>query len=152
MPVVGAALRRRGTRTAARALGLVVSLVMIAHGLFGPTLAPKNLATVLGWVQVRGLLVLALLVAGNVFCAACPFMLVRDWARRLVAPARLWPRALRTKWPAIALFVIVLFAYELFDLWSSPWWTAWLVVAYFAGAVLVDSVFKGANVAPTLQL
>ena len=32
---------------------------------------------------------------------------------------------------SIALFVGILFAYELFDLWASPWWTAWLIVGYF---------------------
>jgi ferredoxin len=45
---------------------------------------------------------------------------------------------------AIGLFVTMLFAYEWFDLWASPWWTAWLIVAYFAGALVVDSIFKHA--------
>src|SRR5262249_13126171 len=31
-----------------------------------------------------------------------------------------------------------------FDLWSSPRWTAWLIVAYFTSIVLVDSLFKHA--------
>ena len=30
----------------------------------------------------------------------------------------------------------ILYAYELFDLWSSPWWTAWLIVAIFLSGVL----------------
>jgi hypothetical protein len=51
---------------------------------------------------------------------------------------------LRSKWLAITLFALVLFAYELFDLWGSPWWTAWLIVGYFAGAALVDSTFRNA--------
>jgi ferredoxin len=40
---------------------------------------------------------------------------------------------------------MVLFLYELFDLWSSPWWTAWLIVAYFLGALVVDGLFKHAS-------
>jgi hypothetical protein len=144
-PLLGRFLRWRHARTALRVPVLVVAVVMVAHGLFGPSLAPKNLATVLAWVHFRGALVLALLVAGNVFCMACPFMLPRDLARRFFTPARVWPRALRNKWLSLALFVLVLFAYELFDLWGSPWWTAWLVVAYFAGALIVDSVFKHAS-------
>jgi ferredoxin len=118
---------------------------MILHGLFGPTLAPKNLATTLTWVQFRGALVLVLLLAGNFFCMACPFMLPRQLARRFVRPRRNWPRRLRNKWLSLALFVLLLFAYELFDLWSSPWWTAWIIVAYFAGALVVDSLFKHAS-------
>jgi hypothetical protein len=43
------------------------------------------------------------------------------------------------------LFILILFAYELFDLWGSPQWTAWLIAAYFLGAIAIDSVFKHAS-------
>jgi ferredoxin len=117
---------------------------MVLHGLLGPSLSPKNLATVLTWVHFRGLLVLVLLAAGNFFCLACPFMLVRNLARRISKPRFNWPRPLRNKWLSIALLIAILFAYELFDLWASPWWTAWLVVAYFAAVLVVDGLFKHA--------
>ena len=110
---MGAFLRWRHARTALQIPALLVAVAMILHGLFGPALAPKNLATVLGWVHVRGALVLVLLVAGNIFCMACPFILVRDVARRFFKPVLVWPRALRTKWLSVALFVVVLFSYEL---------------------------------------
>jgi polyferredoxin len=143
-PLLGPFLRWRHCRTVLQIPLLLISMAMVAHGLFGPDLAPKNLATVLTWVHYRGLLVLALLAAGNLFCMACPFVLVRDLARRFAKPARAWPRALRNKWLSLALLVLVLFAYELFDLWGSPWWTAWLIVAFFGGALLIDSFFKHA--------
>lgn len=122
-----------------------LAVVMILHGLLGPQLAPKNLATLLTWVHYRGVLVLVLLAAGNLFCMACPFMLVRDFARRFFKPVLHWPRRLRSKWLALALFVLVLFAYELFDLWGSPWWTAWLILSYFVAALVVDTLFKNAS-------
>jgi hypothetical protein len=75
----------------------------------------------------------------------CPFVRVRDWGRRLHAPARRWPRLLRAKWIGMALFAGVLFCYELFDLWALPRATAWLVLGYFGAALLVDSVFSGAT-------
>jgi hypothetical protein len=118
---------------------------MVFDGLAGPQLAPKNLASVLTWVHYRGLVVLALLLAGNLFCLACPFMLVRNLMRRFVRPQRPWPRWLRHKWFAVALFALLLFAYELFDLWATPFWTAWLILAYFAGVLLVDALFRGAT-------
>jgi len=124
---------------------LVLSVVMILHGLFGPRLAPKNLATVLTWVHFRGALVLVILVAGNFFCLACPFMLVRNVARKFLRPWLNWPQSLRNKWMAVALFVAVLFVYELFDLWASPWWTAWLIVGYFLAVLVVDGIFKHAS-------
>lgn len=143
-PVVGRFLRWRHARMAMQAPLFVLAAAMIAHGLLGPQLAPKNLATLLTWVHYRGVLVLALLVAGNFFCMACPFMLPRDLARRVFKPVRHWPRALRNKWLAIALFVLVLFSYERFDLWGSPWWTAWLILGYFGAALIVDANFRNA--------
>jgi hypothetical protein len=40
---------------------------------------------------------------------------------------------------------LILFAYELFDLWSAPWWTACLIIAYFLGALIVDALFQHAS-------
>jgi ferredoxin len=114
------------------------------HGLLGPTLAPKNLATVLTWVHFRGVLVLTLLCAGNFFCLACPFMLVRNAARRWLRPRFDWPIWLRNKWISVGLFAGILFAYELFSLWSSPGWTAALALGYFAAILLIDGLFKHA--------
>ncbi len=145
VPGLGRFLEWRHSRTLLAAPLLVVSLAMIAHGLFGPTLAPKNLATVLSWVHFRGALVLVLLCAGNFFCMACPFMLVRNFARKLLHPRLTWPRALRKKWLSAGLFVLILFCYELFDLWASPWWTAWLIVGYFTAVLVVDGLFKHAS-------
>ena len=91
---------------------------------------------------------LALLVAGNLFCMACPFMLPRQagwWLRkRLGGEGRPLPRLLRNKWLAIGLVVAFFFCYEYFSLWATPWWTAWVALAYFAVAFAVDTIFRGA--------
>jgi hypothetical protein len=145
VPLVGRILHWRHARTLAQIPLFIVAILMILHGWFGPALAPKNLATTLSWIHFRGALVLILLIAGNFFCLACPFMLVRNAARKFFRPARNWPRRLRNKWLSLALFVAILFSYELFDLWSTPWWTAMLIVAYFLGALVVDGLFKHAS-------
>jgi polyferredoxin len=144
-PLVGPLLRWRHFRTSAQMVLLIAAAAVVAHGFAGPDIASGNLSTVLVWVHYRGLLVIALLAAGNMFCGGCPFIRVRDWGRRLHAPTRLWPARLRGKWVAIALFVAILFAYELFDLWALPRSTAWLVLAYFAAALAIDMVFTGAT-------
>jgi polyferredoxin len=140
LPVLGALLRL--PRPVFQWPLFLVAMAMVAHGFFGPELAPKNLATTLSWVHYRGILVLVLLAAGNLFCLACPFMLVRNFARRFFKPFRAWPRALRNKWLSLILFAGVLFAYELFDLWGSPLLTACLILGYFGAALAVDAVFK----------
>ncbi len=145
LPVVGAWFRWRHARTSLQLLLFVLAVIVVLHGLVGPEIAPTNFATVLTWVHYRGLLVVALLAAGNFFCTGCPFVLVRDVGRRVRKPTRRWPTFLRTKWVAIGLFVAVLFAYELFDLWALPRATAYLVLAYFGAALAIDLVFTGAT-------
>jgi ferredoxin len=143
-PIVGRLLRWRRFRTATQLALLLVAILVVAHGLFGPQLAPTNLATVLTWIHYRGLLIGALLAAGNVFCGACPMIMVRDLGRRVYRPARAWPRWLGGKWIAVSLFASILFAYERFDLWALPAATAWLVIGYFVAALIVDLNFRGA--------
>jgi ferredoxin len=145
VPVLGRFLKWRHSRTLLQIPLLFVSIAMIFHGLFGPSLSPKNLATVLTWVHFRGALVLVLLCAGNFFCMACPFMLARNFMRRWIHPRFTWPRRLRNKWIAVALFALLLFMYELFGLWSSPWLTAWIIAGYFLSILLIDGLFKHAT-------
>lgn len=144
-PLLGPFLRWRHARTSVQLVCLLLAIVVVLHGLFGPDLASTNLATLLTWVHYRGLLVVALLAAGNIFCAGCPFVRVRDWGRRLHAPRLAWPARLRGKWVALVLFALLLFTYEWFDLWSLPGATAWLVLAYFGAAFVVDLLFRGAS-------
>jgi hypothetical protein len=145
LPLVGRLLHWPGLRLALQLLLFVLSVLLVLHGLFGPDLAPYNLATLGTWVHYRGLLVLVLLAAGNFFCFACPFLVLREAARRFFRPVWNWPRPLRNKWLAVALFVGILFIYEWFGLWSTPFWTAVLIVAYFAAALVVDALFKHAS-------
>jgi hypothetical protein len=144
-PVIGTFLRWRHARTAFQIVLLALGLLVVCDGLLASRVDPTDFATTITWVHYRGLLVVALLAAGNLFCSGCPFVLVRDVGRHF-APARFaFPRWLRTKWVAIALFAAVLFCYELFDLWALPRATAWLVLAYFGCALAVDLTFKGAT-------
>ena len=137
LPAVGRFLRWRHARTVLQLPLLALAALMVFDGLAGPQLAPKNLATVFTWIHFRGLVALALLVVGNLFCMACPFMLVRNLARRFSGargPTRMWPSRLRRKWLALLLFATLLFTYELLDLWAAPRWTACLIVAWSSSA------------------
>jgi polyferredoxin len=144
-PHIATILRWRHLRVTLQTVLLAVAALVVLHGLTGPDVAPRNLATVLTTIHWRGLLMIALVVAGNVFCAACPMVLVRDAGRRLVTPRFRWPRRLRRKWLALGLLVLVLFGYELYAVWERPAATAWLVLGYFGVALLVDLTFRGAS-------
>lgn len=140
-PGIGRLLRWKPTRTIWRWTLFTLAAIMIIDGFFGPPLAAKNVATIAAWVHYRGLVVLALLFFGNLFCAGCPFLLTRGLARRLGRPAHRFPKPLRNKWTAMVALLAMLFVYEWLDLWASPWLTAWVIVAYFLAAFLFEAFF-----------
>lgn len=122
---------------------LLLAIIAIIDGLTGRQLAPRNVATVSVWLHYRGLVVIALAIIGNAFCAACPLMLTRHVSVRLerYLPKLTYPRFLKNKYLAAALLLFFFFSYEYFDLWASPWLTAWLAIGYFAAALAVDTLF-----------
>ncbi len=123
---------------------LLLAVFVVVDGLTGDQLAPRNLATTTLWLHYRGLVVIALALLGNAFCAACPLLLTRGLSRRLerLLPRKLsWPKLLKNKYLVITLLLLFFLSYEVFDLWASPWLTAWLVIGYFAGVLVVDTLF-----------
>lgn len=144
-PVVGRILRARYGRRALQAATLVLAALVILDGLFGSSAGAMNLAGILPWTYGRGLIVIGLLAAGNVFCMACPFTLPRELGKRLGLATRAWPAALRSKWVAAGLLAAFFWAYEAFDLWDRPSATAWILVGYFVASFAVDSIFRGAS-------
>lgn len=123
---------------------LIITILILWDGFDGMQRASRNLATTTVWLHYRGLVALALMLVGNLFCAACPFMLTRTLSRRIerFLPRKLtFPKRLKNKYLVLFLLFAYLFCYEFFDLWASPWLTAWVVVGYFLSALLVDTLF-----------
>ena len=124
---------------------LLLAAAIILDGLLGPSISPMNLAGVLPWTHWRAFTVIGLLAAGNLFCMACPFTFVRDLGRKMLPARGRWPRALSSKWLAVGLIVVYLWAYEAFDLWDKPAVTALIILGYFLAALLIDGFFRGAS-------
>ena len=142
MPLIGKLLRGRHGRLALQALLTALALALMIDGFVGPQSAARNLATVTPWVHYRGLVVLALLLAGNLFCMGCPFTLPRTLAKRLSGAGRRFPQRLRNKWLAILSLFALFFLYEVLDLWASPVLTAWLIVFYFIASFVMEAIFR----------
>ena len=70
LPLLGSFLRWRRARLSMQLVLLALTAAIVLHGLLGPQLAPRNLATVLTSIHWRGLLIVALLAIGNLFCTA----------------------------------------------------------------------------------
>lgn len=145
VPVLGRLLRGGWPRRGMQIVMALLAGIIILDGLLGPQISPLNLAGVLPWTHWRAATVVALLIFGNFFCMVCPFTFVRDLGRKILPARYAWPRALRSKWLAVGLLVIYLWAYEAFDLWDHPAFTAWVMLGYFLGALLVDGFFKDAS-------
>jgi cytochrome c oxidase assembly factor CtaG len=145
LPLLGRFLKWRHARLCLQLPLLLLAVAMIYDGLCGPQVGAMNLAGVLPWIHWRGLVLVGLLSAGNVFCMGCPFLLPRTLARRFLPAGWSWPRRLRSKWLAVLLLVAFLWAYEALALWDRPGWTACLAVGYFAAAFVIDGLFRGAS-------
>jgi cytochrome c oxidase assembly factor CtaG len=144
LPLLGRFLKWRHARLCVQVPLFILAAVTIYDGLRGPQVGAMNLAGILPWIHWRGLVILGLLAAGNVFCMGCPFLLPRTLARRFLPAGWNWPRRLRSKWMAILLIVAFLWAYEALALWDRPRWTACLALAYFVAAFIIDGLFRGA--------
>jgi hypothetical protein len=91
---------------AAAVLGL---LLVILTGLFGHHIASWNPAPKLVWVVAWIVIPAVQVLVGNVWAVANPWLVLFEWAERIVGPMR--PRArYRTAvgvWPALGLFVVL---------------------------------------------
>ena len=145
IPIIGRFLHWRYARLSLQLPMALLAAPLIYDGLTGPSVAPMNLAGILPWIHWRAFVILGLLVAGNVFCLGCPFLLPRNLSRFLFHPRYSWPRVMRTKWLAVLLLVLFFWSYEVFALWDSPWLTAWIAIAYFSAALIIDGLFREAS-------
>jgi polyferredoxin len=140
-PIIGGILRHRYGRLAMQTILTAIAVALVIDGFVGPQSAPRNLATVAPWVHYRGLVVIILLLAGNLFCMGCPFTVPRTLAKRLAVKGMRFPKMLRNKWLAIISLFVLFFLYEYLDLWASPILTAWLIVVYFVASFVMEAVF-----------
>lgn len=145
MPVIGTFLRSRYGRMSLQSVSLLLSAIVITHGLTGHQMGSMNVAGVVPWNYIRAGGVVALILFGNLFCMACPFMLPRELGHRLGLATHAWPTWLRNKWMAAALMVLFFWAYEYFSLWDAPMRTARLLIFYFTSAFVIDTFFRGAS-------
>jgi polyferredoxin len=141
LPILGDFLRWRYSRFALQLPLLLLALLAMYDGFSGRQLAPTNTATVSVWVHYRGIVAVVLALFGNLFCAACPLMLTRGASTILKRFLPEFRFPFRNKYLVLFLTAVFVFSYEHFDLWASPWLTAWLILAYFAAALLTDVFF-----------
>ena len=101
-----------------------------------------NLATKLTWTIWWAGIIFTFVLAGRVWCLACPFGALNEWTARLAAPLRRLPKPFRNLWWATAMFVLLTWADEQLGVVRSPRVTAWIVLFFAAAAVAVGLFYE----------
>jgi polyferredoxin len=101
-----------------------------------------NFATRLTWTIWWAGIIFTFVLVGRVWCLACPFGALNEWASRLAAPLRRLPAPFRNLWWATAMFVLLTWADEQLGVVRSPRVTAWIVLFFTAFAIAVGLVYE----------
>jgi polyferredoxin len=112
------------------ALVAVVGLVDVQDG-------ARNLATKLTWTIWWAGIIFTFVLAGRIWCLACPFGALTEWSSRWSGAWRRLPRIFRNLWWATGLFLALTWADEQLGVVRSPRVTAWIVIGFAALAVAV---------------
>ena len=112
---------------------VVLFLLVIYAGLFGSQIPERNLATLLTWNIWWAGLIFSVFFLGTAWCAVCPWDTLSQWLVR----RRLWkraepnnslnlrvPRALRTIWPALLMFIALTWLELGLGITTNPYATA----------------------------
>ncbi len=121
---------------------LILMAVVVLLGFHDVQDGGTNLATKLTWTIWWAGIIFTFVLAGRVWCLACPFGALNEWASRLAAPIRRLPRPFRNLWWATAMFVVLTWADEQLGVVRSPRVTAWIVLLFVGLAVAVGLLYQ----------
>jgi ferredoxin len=126
-------------------------LTVIIAGLFGTPIAERNFSTLLTWNLWWAGLIFSIFFLGTAWCAVCPWDALAQWLVR----RRLWrradpnnslnlrvPRALKTIWPALFMFIGLTWLELGLGVTSNPQATALLALLMVVLATVSLAVFK----------
>lgn len=142
VPGLRRALRHRAMPAVLQLPVLALFALVVAAGLWGNPAPERNIAPVLTWTVWWASLVLVVLFLGKIWCTVCPWMALADWVGRVVPRLeRPWPRALRSIWPATALFVGLTWLELGYGVTEKPWLTAVLGLVMLGLSIATVLVF-----------
>ncbi|PIR17510.1 MAG: hypothetical protein COV48_08585 [Elusimicrobia bacterium CG11_big_fil_rev_8_21_14_0_20_64_6] len=129
----------------------VLFLVVIAAGLFGNQNPAMNIAPLLTWTVWWTGLIFAVLYLGKGWCTICPWDALAGWAERLkfrgprgesLGLDLPWPKALRSIWPAVGLFLALTWVELGMGITLIPRATAWVALGMLGMALASAFLFE----------
>lgn len=155
MPGIGVTVRRMASTPwvllALRFIAVAFFLMVIVAGLLGTPIPERNLATTLTWTLWWSGLILSVYFVGTAWCAVCPWDALAGWLvnqrlwGRAVNAARLHlrvPKRLRNIWPALWMFVALIWLELGLGVTTSPYATAVLALVMLVLAVASLLVYE----------
>ena len=123
---------------------LIIFAFIIYILLDGTPEAGKNFGTVLTWFLWWPALGVMFLLAGRIWCAACPFSLISDWVQKAVGNNFPVPKLLRRQgsWFVIALFILLTWCEDYFHIVHSTLATGVLLLLIITGVVASGAFFE----------
>ncbi|MBI2156571.1 MAG: 4Fe-4S binding protein [Candidatus Rokubacteria bacterium] len=142
IPWLRALLTSRAVQRGVQIALLGVTAVVVYAGLADVQDGGVNLATKLTWTIWWAGIIFTFVLAGRVWCVACPFGALNEWTARLSGAWRRLPRPFRNIWWATAAFVALTWADEQLGVVRSPRVTAWIVLFFVGLAVAIGLVYE----------
>lgn len=121
---------------------LALMAVVVLLGFYDVQDGGRNLATKLTWTIWWAGIIFTFVLAGRVWCLACPFGALNEWTARLAGPLSRLPKPFRNLWWATGMFVLLTWADEQLGVVRSPRVTAWIVLFFAAAAVAVGLFYE----------
>jgi polyferredoxin len=121
---------------------LVLLAIVVALGFVDVQDGGVNLATKLTWTIWWAGIIFTFVLAGRVWCLACPFGALNEWTSRLAGPLRRLPRPFRNIWWATGMFVLLTWADEQLGVVRSPRVTAGIVLFFTVAAVAIGLFYE----------
>ena len=135
-------LTSRGLQPSLQIPLLALMVVVVLLGFLDVPDGGVNLATKLTWTIWWAGIIFTFVLAGRVWCLACPVGALNEWTSRLAAPLRRLPKPFRNLWWATGMFVLLTWADEQLGVVRSPRVTAGMVVFFAAAAVAVGLFYE----------
>lgn len=123
---------------------LIIFAFILYSLLHGTSEAGNNFGTVLTWFLWWPALGIMFLLAGRIWCAACPFSLISDWVQKAVGNHLPVPKLLRRQgpWFILALFILLTWCEDFFDIVHSTLATGVLLLMLITGVVASGAFFE----------
>jgi polyferredoxin len=127
-----------------QALTVWVFAVITWQLLAGPSDAGQNMGSVFTWVLWWPILPILFLAMGRVWCAICPFGILNDVVQKLVGQNKPVPKVMKKYgiWFIDVMFVLITWADHVFDIFGTPLYTGFMMLAIITGVVVSGAVWQ----------